>query len=91
MGAFSHDKRNGPISLRSAASSVSPAGVRLPDQGNEHQSEPEEESDEDEEMEELLLPSPRAGVENAGQQEDEEGGNVAPPDGGQEMEAGEAA
>ncbi|KAI4181294.1 MAG: hypothetical protein LQ346_006818 [Caloplaca aetnensis] len=48
---FNHDKRNGPISLRSAASSMSPASVR-------HDSEDEVESDND--VEHLQLPSPHA-------------------------------
>lgn len=46
---FNHDKRNGPISLRSAASSMSPASVG-------HDSEDEAESDND--VEHLQLPSP---------------------------------
>lgn len=48
---FNHDKRNGPISLRSAASSMSPASIRH-DSGNE-----EAESDDD--VEHLKLPSPQ--------------------------------
>ncbi|KAI4129035.1 MAG: hypothetical protein LQ338_002451 [Usnochroma carphineum] len=48
---FNHDKRNGPISLRSAASSMSPASIRH-DSGNE-----EAESDND--VEHLKLPSPQ--------------------------------
>ncbi|KAL8949283.1 MAG: hypothetical protein Q9222_004589 [Ikaeria aurantiellina] len=47
---FNHDKRNGPISLRSAASSMSPASIRH-DSGNE-----DAESDKD--VEHLSLPSP---------------------------------
>ncbi|KAL8710906.1 MAG: hypothetical protein Q9225_007203 [Loekoesia sp. 1 TL-2023] len=47
---FNHDRRNGPISLRSAASSMSPASIRH-DSGNE-----EAESDND--VEHLKLPSP---------------------------------
>ncbi|KAL8937743.1 MAG: hypothetical protein Q9216_004272 [Gyalolechia sp. 2 TL-2023] len=49
---FNHDRRNGPISLRSAASSMSPASIRH-DSGNE-----EAESDND--VEHLELPSPEA-------------------------------
>lgn len=77
--AFTHDKRNGPVSLRSAASSVSPAGVRLPN----HPGSPSasEEESEDEEMEELLLPSPSAAQEGdvvspGGEAEDDEEGDL---------------
>lgn len=49
---FNHDRRNGPISLRSAASSMSPASIRH-DSGND-----EAESDND--IEHLELPSPQA-------------------------------
>ncbi|KAI4253654.1 MAG: hypothetical protein L6R42_007497 [Xanthoria sp. 1 TBL-2021] len=61
---FNHDKRNGPISLRSAASSMSPASMRH-DSGNE-----DVESDRDVEL--LQLPSP-AGGSNKYDVEDEEG------------------
>ncbi|KAL8931631.1 MAG: hypothetical protein Q9211_006828 [Gyalolechia sp. 1 TL-2023] len=47
---FNHDRRNGPISLRSAASSMSPASIRH-ESGND-----EAESDND--VEHLELPSP---------------------------------
>ncbi|KAL8704312.1 MAG: hypothetical protein Q9201_002534 [Fulgogasparrea decipioides] len=47
---FNHDGRNGPVSLRSAASSMSPASIRH-DSGNE-----DAESDRD--VEHLRLPSP---------------------------------
>lgn len=52
---FNHDRRNGPISLRSAASSMSPASIRH-DSGND-----EAESDND--VEHLELPSPQ-GIPN---------------------------
>ncbi|KAL8674664.1 MAG: hypothetical protein Q9168_000972 [Polycauliona sp. 1 TL-2023] len=49
---FNHDKRNGPISLRSAASSMSPASMKH-DSGNE--------GDNDRDVEHLQLPSPAGG------------------------------
>ncbi|KAL8897727.1 MAG: hypothetical protein Q9207_007068 [Kuettlingeria erythrocarpa] len=60
---FNHDKRNGPISLRSAASSMSPASVR-------HDSEDEAESDND--VEHLQLPSPHAQPKAEEEEEEEE-------------------
>ncbi|KAL8995224.1 MAG: hypothetical protein Q9169_004988 [Polycauliona sp. 2 TL-2023] len=50
---FNHDKRNGPISLRSAASSMSPASMKH-DSGNE-------DMDNDRDVEHLQLPSPAGG------------------------------
>ncbi|KAL8813296.1 MAG: hypothetical protein Q9200_000366 [Gallowayella weberi] len=47
---FNHDRRNGPISLRSAASSMSPASMRH-ESGNE-------DVDSDKDVEHLQLPSP---------------------------------
>ncbi|KAL8799873.1 MAG: hypothetical protein Q9182_005580 [Xanthomendoza sp. 2 TL-2023] len=47
---FNHDRRNGPISLRSAASSMSPASMRH-ESGNE-------DVDSDKDVEHLELPSP---------------------------------
>ncbi|KAL8845918.1 MAG: hypothetical protein Q9221_008956 [Calogaya cf. arnoldii] len=61
---FNHDKRNGPISLRSAASSMSPASIRH-ESGNEDM-----ESDKDVEL--LQLASP-AGGNNKYDEEDEDG------------------
>ncbi|KAL8644654.1 MAG: hypothetical protein Q9226_007657, partial [Calogaya cf. arnoldii] len=61
---FNHDKRNGPISLRSAASSMSPASIRH-ESGNEDM-----ESDKDVEL--LQLPSP-AGGNNRYDEGDEDG------------------
>ena len=58
-GNFSHDTRNGPISMRSAASSASPAAME----------QESSESDEDEDVEEMQLET--NGVGNV--QEDEEG------------------
>lgn len=77
--AFTYDKRNGPISLRSAASSVSPAGVRL--LGHPASPSASEDESEDEEMEELLLPSPSAAqeadvVRPGGDVEDDEEGDL---------------
>ncbi|KAL8861877.1 MAG: hypothetical protein Q9178_001746 [Gyalolechia marmorata] len=62
---FNHDRRNGPISLRSAASSMSPASMKH-DSGNE-----DLESERD--LEQFQLPSP-AGRSN-GYHVEEEGGD----------------
>ncbi|CAO1600551.1 hypothetical protein XANCAGTX0491_004234 [Xanthoria calcicola] len=67
---FNHDKRNGPISLRSAASSMSPASMGH-DSGND-----EVESDRDVEL--LELPSPAGGsnqhnVEDEDEDDDDDG------------------
>ena len=50
---FNHDKRNGPISLRSAASSMSPASIKH-DSGNEN-------AESDKDVEHFELPSPIGG------------------------------
>ncbi|KAL9014642.1 MAG: hypothetical protein Q9180_008933, partial [Flavoplaca navasiana] len=63
---FNHDRRNGPISLRSAASSMSPASMKH-DSGNE-----DLESERD--LEQFQLPSP-AGRSNGYHIEEEEGDN----------------
>lgn len=60
---FNHDRRNGPISLRSAASSMSPASIRH-GSGNE-----ETESDND--VEHLELPSPEGMSNRVGADEEE--------------------
>lgn len=62
-GIFSHDARNGPISLRSAASSVSPVPAI----------EESSESDEDVEAEEIVFDEPAAGtVQTPGEEENED-------------------
>lgn len=61
--AFSYDTRNGPISLRSAASSVSPAAM-----GEAESSE----SDEDEDVEEMQLEVNGVGIMPAPDEEPEE-------------------
>ncbi|KAL8678344.1 MAG: hypothetical protein Q9186_005301 [Xanthomendoza sp. 1 TL-2023] len=61
---FNHDRRNGPISLRSAASSMSPASMRH-ESGNE-------DVDSDKDVEHLQLPSP-GGRSNDYQIDGEEG------------------
>lgn len=61
---FNHDRRNGPISLRSAASSMSPASMR-------HESENEDVGS-DKDVEHLELPSP-AGRSTGYHVDEEEG------------------
>lgn len=61
QGNFSHDPSNGPISLRSAASSASPAA------------EESSESDEDEDVEEMQLEINGVGIVQNLQEDEEEG------------------
>lgn len=62
---FNHDRRNGPVSLRSAASSMSPASIRH-DSGNE-----DAESDKD--IEHLSLPSPARRPQGPDAEDNEDG------------------
>lgn len=61
---FNHDRRNGPISLRSAASSMSPASIKH-DSGNEAES--------DNDVEHLELPSPQRRPDREEDEGDDDG------------------
>ncbi|KAI4164587.1 MAG: hypothetical protein LQ342_001900 [Letrouitia transgressa] len=65
---FNHDRRNGPISLRSAASSMSPASVRQ-DSEAENGGKGDASSDRDVDVEHLRLPSPKQEVRQPLQQQ----------------------
>ncbi|KAL9033366.1 MAG: hypothetical protein Q9214_007550 [Letrouitia sp. 1 TL-2023] len=65
---FNHDRRNGPISLRSAASSMSPASVRQ-DSEADNEGKGDAGSDRDVDVEHLRLPSPKQEVRQPLQQQ----------------------